>query len=356
MSTIRPKFEHFRNAIGGAGVIAVVLAFAIGTFAATLDDYQKRVGTTREMIEDLRAAEADLTAQTSVEHEKISVIRNLLPRSEKVEWPSGSIETDNAWLHTGLDSVEAEVNISRRSVIFGQIDERLSAVQEKINEIEAASAGTRSKDEDKRKLAEILRREEYQKPAEKEESLFQRWQRQFMEWLRNMFPKLNIQPQDSSGLSSLSFLLQIMLYAALAAGIIYLIYRFLPFFSGRFGNRTKRSKNERVILGERIGDDESATDLFAEAERLALNGELRLAIRKGYIALLCDLNDRKIIGLARHKTNRDYLRDLRSKHELFENVRGLTGSFERHWYGTQASDDTAWQEFRDLYRRTMRGV
>jgi hypothetical protein len=53
------------------------------------------------------------------------------------------------------------------------------------------------------------------------------------------------------------------------------------------------SKQERVILGERISAEETAQILFAEAEHLARQGNLRGAIRKGYIALLCDLSDRK---------------------------------------------------------------
>ncbi len=147
-----------------------------------------------------------------------------------------------------------------------------------------------------------------------------------------------------------------LLYVGLAAGIVFLIYKFLPHISGRFKKRSGRKKNDRVILGERIAEDRSSSDLFAEAERLARDGELRLAIRKGYIALLCELSDRKVIGLARHKTNRDYLRDLRSKKDLFENVAGLTGSFERHWYGSQASEMQDWEEFKTLYRRTLQGA
>ena len=48
-----------------------------------------------------------------------------------------------------------------------------------------------------------------------------------------------------------------------------------------------------MILGEHVSADESAHDLLAEAERLAGEGRLREAIRKGYIAVLCDLADRK---------------------------------------------------------------
>jgi len=132
-----------------------------------------------------------------------------------------------------------------------------------------------------------------------------------------------------------------------------LIYKFAPFFARRFGSKDKKEKKDRIILGERIAADESAEDLFSEAEALARSGDLRGAIRKGYIALLCELSDRKMIGLARHKTNRDYLRDVRKDQRLFVNMTGLTGSFERNWYGIRPSETQDWEDFRTRYRQTI---
>jgi len=82
-------------------------------------------------------------------------------------------------------------------------------------------------------------------------------------------------------------------------------------------------------------------------------GDLRGAIRKGYIALLCDLADRKVIGLARNKTNRDYLRDVRQRSSLFDRMRRATGSFERYWYGLQPPSKSDWDEFTEQYRAAV---
>jgi hypothetical protein len=111
-----------------------------------------------------------------------------------------------------------------------------------------------------------------------------------------------------------------------------------------------------VILGERIEADEDASGLFSEAERLARQGDLRAAIRKGYVALLCELSDQKVIRLAHHKTNRDYLRDLRKNETLFENVNGLTHNFERNWYGLRTADESDWEDFRSHYLQTIANV
>ena len=83
---------------------------------------------------------------------------------------------------------------------------------------------------------------------------------------------------------------------------------------------------------------------------------LRGAIRKGYQALLCELSDRKVIGLARHKTNRDYLRDLRKRTDIIENVGGMTSNYERSWYGLRAAKAEDWEEFRVRYHETIGAV
>ena len=122
---------------------------------------------------------------------------------------------------------------------------------------------------------------------------------------------------------------------------------------GRIREREKKEKTARVILGEKILADQDAGDLFAEAEKFAREGDLRSAIRKGYIALLCELSDRKIIGLAQHKTNRDYLRDVRSRGEIHRNMNSMTNSFEHTWYGFAPANEGDWQEFRDCYKQTV---
>jgi hypothetical protein len=99
--------------------------------------------------------------------------------------------------------------------------------------------------------------------------------------------------------------------------------------------------------------DQTAADLLERAEALARKGDLRGAIRKAYIALLCELGDRKVIMLAQHKTNRDYLMAVRNRRALYEPLRKLTTSFEIHWYGFVAPAPTDWEEFRLGCRRAV---
>ena len=105
----------------------------------------------------------------------------------------------------------------------------------------------------------------------------------------------------------------------------------------------------RIVLGERLEPEATASDLLSQAEALVRNGDVRGAIRKAYIALLVELGDRKMISLAQHKTNRDYLNAVRSLPLLFTTMRGLTESFERHWYGLEQATPDDWQNFRAGY-------
>lgn len=325
-------------------------------FGATPAEYREKVQDAEVLAEDLLFIDdEELSPTERIKHEReiLAELRQSLP-AEKIEWRGSVIETDNKWLQDSLNSFEKETNPAKKQTILNGITERLSGIEQKINEFENPSASNRSKDEEKRKLSEILSREEYRKAEKQEESFIQKLIKKIKAWFTREAPDTpEMSPSTWGGFQSLGQFLQILLYGLIIAAIGFLIYKLLPFVAGRFKNREKREKKERVILGERIGADESADNLFSEAEILAREGNLRGAIRKGYIALLCELSDRKLIGLAQHKTNRDYLRDVRKKRELHENMNGLTQNFERHWYGTEETEEKDWEEFRNDYKKAL---
>lgn len=326
---------------------------SLNAFGKTLAEYRAGVksaaGYTQELLDYVDEGEKD----AAFEREVLGEIRKALPVAERVEWEGSLVETSNHWLEAKLKAFEETGDWARRRSILTEIIERLSAIEAKINQLESPAAADRSKDEDKRKLAEILRRVEYQKPEQQEESWFQRIQRKISDWFDEKFPRPNVPAGANRGFQTVSFGLQMVLYAVVLGFIAFLIYRFAPLFADRFRRRESEEKGERVILGERLAADEDAQTLFDEAESLARAGNLRGAIRKGYIALLCELSDRKIIGLAQHKTNRDYLRDVRRKRALYENMNGLTASFERHWYGFETADEADWLEFKQNYQKAV---
>jgi len=352
--------KEFTKTLSRRFLISLCLLFILLSplpiFAATLAQYREKIQNAKDLTDELNyldEEELSPAEHSKYEREIFIKLRQSLPPTEKVEWKGTSIETNNRWLQDKLNEFEKEAeNSPKRTAILTEISERLSAIEQKINELENPTASNRTKDEDKQKLNEILRREEYQKPEVKE-SLFERIMKKISEWLGQNVPRPEIPQTPTSGFQSFSLILQILLYTVILGAIGFLIYRFAPYFITRFQNREKREKKDRVILGERIAASESADNLFAEAERFAREGNLRGAIRKGYIALLCELSDRKIIGLSQHKTNRDYLRDVRKKRELFENMNGLTVNYERHWYGSDTTEEKDWEDFRQGYKKAV---
>lgn len=329
----------------------LLAAFAAGPiFAASLDDYQARLGKAIAGTEEL----IDIVAEEDIELESEAVngIRALLPKTERIEYDGQTIDTENSWFSTSLDNFESEDDTAKRTEILSGIIERLKAIRTGFEELNAATAAERTKDQDKQKLAEILGRQEFQKPEPKGESLFQKWWRELMEWLAKMWPENAPTPVGGPSFEGLRVALQVVIFAAVAALIVFLVWRFVPFFARR-RRLGKEKAGDRVILGERIGEDESAADIFSEAERLARDGDHRGAIRKGYIGLLVELGDRKIVRIARHKTNRDYLSDVRKRDELFTDLSGLTSNFERSWYGLRLVGADDWADFRDRCRRAI---
>ncbi len=184
---------------GTAVAIAVLFCCLASTvMASTLDDYQNRIQLAQNAIDEMESSSSTETGYRTVDRQKAAEIRKLIPRTENIDWQGGSVATDNAWLHDALDKYDADFDSLKRAAIRASISERLEAISDAVAETKAATAGEHSKDEDKRKLAEILQRGEYQKPVEADESLFQRLKRKFLEWLASMFPKMNIQPREPS--------------------------------------------------------------------------------------------------------------------------------------------------------------
>ena len=206
------------------------------------------------------------------------------------------------------------------------------------------------KDDNKTRLAEILRRSEYSKQVE-EGSAFNRLLNRFLRWLGSLFPQTKpLQPGNAMALSRIA---QVVVIGVSLAAIGFLIWKFVPRYL-RNRSKKKAKREARIVLGERLEPDQTSADLLAQAESLSRSGDLRAAIRKAYIALLCELGDRKVISLAQHKTNRDYLGAVRDRPSLFLSMRGLTNSFEIHWYGFVPPGEDDWKEFRNGYQQALK--
>jgi len=319
---------------------------ASNAHAATLADYRQRVAQAATAVDQLQTPDS-LTRQIILREDFIETtiahVKSLLPSKETVSFKNQNVEVDNSWLYEELTDYQKNQTDYRRSAkIFKRISERLRALLERLDEAEQLAAPA-DKDESKGRLAEILRRPEYDKSAAQGSALERLWER-FIRWLSSLFPRVKpLQPGTGRALSGIAQIVVIIVSVGLIA---FLVWKFGPRFLRSRGKRKKQKREPRIVLGEQLEPDQTAADLLEQAERLARSGDLRAAIRKAYIALLCELGDRKIISLARHKTNRDYLSSVRDRISLYQSMRKLTANFERHWYGFVPAKLEDWAEFR----------
>lgn len=338
------KFHSLRVA---AYATLFVLALCIRGQAASFEDYRNRVSQAVNAIQQLEAPDYytdDPLQRDSVMQNALAGLRQLLPAQESVLFNGQNIDVNNAWFHEALDEYQKLAHQPERaSAVAARTREQLRALLERLDEMKAV-ASTDAKDASKARLEEILRRPEYDKSVAEKSAIERLWD-EFIRWLSKIIPKVGpLQPGTGRALSGVA---QAVVIGFSVLLIAFLIWKLLPRYLRNRGMKKKKAKREpRIVLGERLEPDQTANDLLEQAEALARTGDLRGAIRKAYIALLCELGDRKIIMLAQHKTNRDYLMAVRNRRALHEALRKLTASFEIHWYGFVAPAPTDWEAFR----------
>ena len=336
--------------------VFVIMSGVAAARAVTLDDYRHQVSRARASIQELQAAYADEYPSQREQFiaATIALVRTELPERETVLLGRQTVAVDNTWLHQALNELEKPASDNgRRAELLAHIDERLRALGERLDEMKGGKPDA-GKDDNKTRLAEILRRVEYNQQAQVEEGgALTRLINRFLRWLNRSVSLPRAKPLQPGSSMTLSSVAQVVVLGVSVAAIVFLIWKFAPRYLRSRKKKTKRQA--RIVLGERLEPDQTSADLLAQAESLARSGDLRAAIRKAYIALLCELGDRKVISLAQHKTNRDYLGAVRDRPSLFLSMRGLTNSFEIHWYGFVPPGEDDWKEFRNGYQQALRG-
>lgn len=282
--------------------------------------------------------------------ETTEFVRVTLPEHLTVEVDGEVYNVDNSSLHKNLEHLKELPGASQFEKVQ-QITQFLQAIEARVAERQAAVASAVSKKEAKSKLESILARPEYA-TEQRGPNAISRLLRDFIRWLQDLFPKRS--PVAPGRVDFISLIAQILVIGLALAVLIYVVKILLTRFGRTRKTKKPRKKEARIVLGERLEPEATATDLLSQAEILARNGELRAAIRKAYIALLVELGDRKMISLAQHKTNRDYLNSVKSIPPLHATMRGLTDSFERHWYGFEQTTPDDWQNFRAGYLAALR--
>jgi len=347
----KPTHAWLRSTI----TILTLLLASMTVKAIPLSEYHKKIQNTIGALDALTQSEEEETAEIYTQrfNQTVDGVRNSLPVTEQVEWNADIVNVDNAWLHRDLDEVgkapDGKELVRRLRLTLA----KLQAINEQLAKLDNASVTAPDKANQQEKLQQILSRPEFiPKPAE--DSAFRQLLRRFLEFLQRFFGGRAPAASRSSAML-ISRIAQIIVVLLALGVLLYVARLFKPTLRRRLGLKKKSKPQPRIVLGERLEPEQSALDLLSEADALARRGEIRSAIRKGYIALLVELGDRKVISLAQHKTNRDYLSSVRELEPLHGKMISLTNSFERYWYGIVQATEADWADFRTLYREALQG-
>ena len=345
---------HRRHSLASlpAVLAALLFLYPLQVNALPISQYQQNLQRAITALDTLSVIDENETADDIVKRltQTIEGIRVLLPEHQTVETGTDTCEVDNSWLHNNLKDVD-KMEPEQQTRRIKEVLETLRALETRVAEVQNSGRLLENKEQAKNRLDSILARPEYVTGARGQSALVRLLQ-DFMRWLEKLFPKRrNVDPGrvDIAG-----WIARILIIGLAAFVLLYVIKILLQRFQRSGSVKVKKKREPRIVLGERLEPEATATDLLAEAEALARQGDLRAAIRKAYIALLVELGERKLISLAHHKTNRDYLNSLRTIPQLHSQMRGLTDSFERHWYGFASATANDWQDFRTAYLAALR--
>ena len=341
--------------------------------AATLAEYRGRVGGAVAPLEGLASEYERVRKSEDYEvwskegfnsdfvlelpkrrDETFARVRGLLPPRERVERDGGGfMEVDNAWVRESLEGLESEKNPEKVAAGLQALAGRLRSLEARLREPDAVAQAESDRDAERGRLNSILRRPEFERQAPKQQGALGRMIEEFLEWLGGLFPKgTRMTPGGSPRVSKLT----LVLVGALCLAVLAYVARRVWLGRGTGRKSLGLKRGARVVLGERLEADQTASDLLDEAERLARGGEPRGAIRKAYVALLCELGDRGVVRLAQHKTNRDYLDAVRraARPRLYTEMLPLTNDFELHWYGLRDASDADWESFKTRCRQILK--
>ncbi len=333
-------------------MLAVVCFSVSNAVAVPLSDYHTAIELAVTGVESLLDEDDYENAADYEVHfaKTIEGVRSHLPKNMQVELDRGTWNADNTWFHKALDDLLVAAP-EDRSAKLTSLMEWLLALDDRVTDLQNAEKVDDHKGAAKQKLESILARPEYESSAQGPSALT-RLLREFIRWIQSWLPEGAGPQQGRTGV--FSYIVMGIVIAIAATIVVYVGSLLFKRFKRPSSGRKQRKKREaRIVLGERLQPEQTSTDLLAEAEALARNGDLRAAIRKGYIALLVELGDRNVISLAQYKTNRDYLRSVSSLPQLHSPLKRLTETFERHWYGFAQTTPNDWQDFRAGYRDAL---
>ncbi len=321
--------------------------------ATSLENYVRRVEEAAKLATDVVENDYDRDEET----DRLRRITDLVPPTEDIARDSVSKDlthADNAWLQQAIEKLDAEDEDARHAQLV-EITHRLDVLSRSLRASLNKQATTET-NAPRDRLQQILARSEYQ-PEEEKDSAIQAWLKKIRQKINELLNKLFFgnSPKSAPNPGSLQAI-RWLIIAALLASLVWATVLLLRRFQLRQAKLKDDGMGEesREILGEQFDADLTSDDLLKTAAEMARKGEYRLAIRRAYLALLYELEQRGKVHLHRAKTNRDYLGELQNEPYIYPPVASLTNNYERVWYGYGAATLEDYAGFIEQYREVAR--
>ncbi|MBA3030923.1 MAG: hypothetical protein FP816_19210 [Desulfobacteraceae bacterium] len=166
------------------------------------------------------------------------------------------------------------------------------------------------------------------------------WVESMLDWFSKYFPKKDAANPESHALETVVRIIFGLIAVGLMILLMVIIHRYLKY---KWLNQTRTPVLEPADRPVDLNDETlTAADLpydrwLALSKESMESKDFRQALRALYLAILAQLGDKHRIGIARYKSNRDYLVELsthsHAEPELFELFETCIKMFERFWYG-----------------------
>jgi hypothetical protein len=163
------------------------------------------------------------------------------------------------------------------------------------------------------------------------------WER-LMEWLNRQFAKL-------TEYESYNTMWDILIYILIALAVVAILFGiYKSEIKGLFfSNKNKNGLNVSEVL-----EDIHSIDYEKMIEEAIAGKNYRYAIRLNYLRSLKFLSDKEIINWKINKTNREFLKEIKSNN-IKSKFEKLTTDFESIWYGGFEIDQMAYIHLQSNY-------
>jgi hypothetical protein len=325
-------------------LLALILMFLIlgqASFAATLLNYEHRVVRAAEQIKRIKA-------DREYDEDGISDIKQLLPRSEKIEFEGRETTVDNTWLYVLLDSYAAQKDPQQRAAVLNEAEGRLRALDAHLRRAEAEASG--QIDDPRDKIRDILSRPAFQPEPESAIAAFvKRVLRTVRGFLGEVYSALTRLLERLFGASAHGgWISNLVLILVLASAVIVAVR-----FAAKLRRPQAKRRKTRLVLGDEVAADATSRELAEAGLAAARAGDFRTAVRKLYVSLLYELSERNLIELEDSATNHEYLSKASRLTGLADPMRYLTDRFDYVWYGMFPSSEGDFAAYFASYEEAM---